>query len=110
MRTAALAALFLGWLACPSFGETYTVAIDVGHTRVSPGAISVTGKPEYEFNLRLARKLEERLKETNQNSGATIVPFVISSEKAMTLVARTKMAADRKANLFVSIHHDSAQD
>jgi N-acetylmuramoyl-L-alanine amidase len=109
MRIAAFVVLVLG-LACPSFGETYTVAIDVGHTRVSPGAISVTGKPEYEFNLRLARNLEERLKETNRESGTTIVPFVISSEKAMTLIARTKMAADRNADLFISIHHDSAQD
>ena len=110
MRNAALAGFFLACLAFPAFGETYTVAIDVGHTRASPGAISVTGKPEYEFNLRLARKLEDRLKETNREGGATIVPFVISSDKAMTLVARTKMAADRNADLFVSIHHDSAQD
>ena len=110
MRSAALAALLLLCLALAASGETYTVAIDVGHTKASPGAISVTGIPEYEFNLRLARKLEEKLKETNRDTGATIVPFVISSEKAMTLVARTRMAASRNADLFVSIHHDSAQD
>jgi N-acetylmuramoyl-L-alanine amidase len=110
MRIAVLAGFVLACLPLAAPGETYTVAIDVGHTRVSPGAISVSGKPEYEFNLRLARKLEERLKETNRANGITIAPFVISSEKSMTLVARTKMAADRNADLFVSIHHDSAQD
>jgi N-acetylmuramoyl-L-alanine amidase len=110
MRTVALAGLCVICLTLRAFGETYTVAIDVGHTKVSPGAISVTGKPEYEFNLRLARQLEDRLKETNRDGRPTIVPFVISSEKAMTLVARTKAAAARDADLFVSIHHDSAQD
>ena len=91
-------------------GETYTVAIDVGHTKASPGAISVTGEPEYKFNLRIAQQLEERLKETNKDGGATIKPFIISSEKPMALATRTKIAASKNADLFVSIHHDSAQD
>lgn len=109
MRSAAFAIVLLTgvWQAR---GETYTVAIDVGHTRSSPGAISVTGIPEYEFNLRLAKKLEETLKATNRDSGPTILPFIISSEKPMTLFARTKIAAGRNADLFISIHHDSAQD
>jgi N-acetylmuramoyl-L-alanine amidase len=110
MKIAALAGLFLVSLALAAFAESYTVAIDVGHTKASPGAISVTGKPEYEFNLRLARRLEEKLKETNRGTGPEIVPFIISSEKAITLVARTRMAASRNADLFLSIHHDSAQD
>src|SRR5947207_3711213 len=90
--------------------ETYVVAIDVGHTRASPGAISVTGRHEYEFNREIARQLEERLKETNKDGGATIKPFIISSEKPMALTARTKIAASKNADLFISIHHDSAQD
>lgn len=110
MRNAAVVTMMLGCFALPAVGETYVVAIDVGHTKSSPGAISVTGKPEYEFNLRLAKRLEERLKETSREGGATIDPFIISSEKPMTLVARTKIAASRNADLFVSIHHDSAQD
>lgn len=81
------------------------VAIDVGHTRVSPGAISATGLPEYEFNLRIAHQVRSALTKSRD-----IEPFVIASEKAMSLVARTKIAADRRADIFVSIHHDSAQD
>jgi N-acetylmuramoyl-L-alanine amidase len=90
--------------------ETYVVAIDVGHTKASPGAISVTGQPEYKFNLRIAEQLEKKLKETNTDGGATIKPFIISSEKPMALQTRTKTAASKNADLFVSIHHDSAQD
>lgn len=97
-------------LAFSAQGETYVVAIDVGHTKASPGAISVTGKPEYEFNREIARQLEERLKETNRDDGATINPFIIASEKSMALATRTKIATNHNADLFVSIHHDSAQD
>jgi N-acetylmuramoyl-L-alanine amidase len=98
-------------LAFTAHGETYIVAIDVGHTKASPGAISVTGRPEYEFNREIASQLEQRLKETNRDgSPTTIKPFIISSEKPMALTTRTKIAASRKADLFVSIHHDSAQD
>jgi N-acetylmuramoyl-L-alanine amidase len=89
----------------PGSGSPHIVAIDVGHTKVSPGAISVTGVPEYEFNLRIAKRVEARLQETG-----TIKPFLIVSEKARTLPDRTRIAASRNADLFVSIHHDSAQD
>ncbi|MDP9097850.1 MAG: N-acetylmuramoyl-L-alanine amidase, partial [Verrucomicrobiota bacterium] len=110
MRRATFVGLVLVCSGPLAQGKTYTVAIDVGHTRASPGAISVTGKPEYDFNRRLAEKLEGKLRETNREGGAAIVPFIISSDNSMTLVARTKIAASRNADLFVSIHHDSAQD
>jgi N-acetylmuramoyl-L-alanine amidase len=110
MKKAALALLPIVWCASPVQGESFVVAIDVGHTRASPGAISVTGKPEYEFNLRIANKLEEKLKEGNLTGVLKIDPFIISSDKPMTLPARTKIAASHNADLFVSIHHDSAQD
>ena len=86
-------------------GRKRVVALDVGHTRVSPGAISATGHPEYEFNLRIAKLVETRLRETGK-----MEPVVISSEKSRTLPERTRIAAERHADLFVSIHHDSAQD
>jgi N-acetylmuramoyl-L-alanine amidase len=95
----------LAFSAEPGSGPAHIVAIDVGHTKVSPGAISVTGVPEYEFNLRIAKRVEARLQETG-----TIKPFLIVSEKARTLPERTRIAASRNADLFVSIHHDSAQD
>jgi len=104
-----LLALFLtpglALAAEPVPGEKHIVAIDVGHTRVSPGAISVTGIPEYEFNLKIAKMLESRLKETGTSQA-----FLIASEKSRTLPERTRIAASRNADLFVSIHHDSAQD
>jgi N-acetylmuramoyl-L-alanine amidase len=35
----------------------FPVAIDVGHDRARPGAMSARGVPEFEFNLVLARKI-----------------------------------------------------
>ena len=35
--------------------EAFAVALDVGHERARPGAISARGVPEFEFNLSLAR-------------------------------------------------------
>src|SRR5436309_2270272 len=35
------------------------VAVDVGHTQEVPGARSAHGRPEFEFNLALARDLVE---------------------------------------------------
>jgi len=108
--SASLFVLAFGFSAKLAAGETYVVAIDVGHTKASPGAISASGRPEYEFNREIARQLEERLKDTNKDGGTTIHPFIISSEKPMALPTRTKIAASKNADLFVSIHHDSAQD
>ena len=104
-----LLALFLtpglALAAEPVPGEKHIVAIDVGHTKASPGAISASGIPEYEFNLRIAKKLESIF-----NAGGTIQAFLIASEKPRALPERTRIAASRHADLFVSIHHDSAQD
>lgn len=95
----------LALAAEPVPGGKHIVAIDVGHTRASPGAISVTGVAEYEFNLKIAKRLESTLRDTG-----TIQAFLITSEKPRTLPERTRIAASRNADLFVSIHHDSAQD
>lgn len=103
-----LAALLLAPVLAPAAEPspaTHLVAIDVGHTKAAPGAISVTGIPEYQFNLEIARRLEAKLQETG-----TAKSFLIVSEKPRSLPERTRIAASRKADLFVSIHHDSAQD
>jgi N-acetylmuramoyl-L-alanine amidase len=37
--------------------------LDVGHTPESPGATSARGMVEYDFNLRLARRIERAMRE-----------------------------------------------
>ena len=40
----------------------FRIVLDVGHTAESEGAISARNVAEFVFNLRLARRIEEKLK------------------------------------------------
>ena len=40
----------------------FRIALDVGHTAESEGAISSRNVPEFAFNPRLAQRIEEKLK------------------------------------------------
>jgi N-acetylmuramoyl-L-alanine amidase len=82
----------------------FRVVVDVGHTAEAPGALSARGVPEYEFNLRLARVLEERLLEAGFNSA---VLLVTKGQGKSGLVERVARANALKADLFISVHHDS---
>ena len=54
------AALLLWMVFQPAAAAT--IAIDVGHYTEKPGVISARGRPEFEFNLDLAREIESALK------------------------------------------------
>ena len=41
----------------------FRVVLDVGHTAKSPGAKSARGADEYDFNLRLAKQIDQALLE-----------------------------------------------
>jgi N-acetylmuramoyl-L-alanine amidase len=82
----------------------FQVIVDVGHTAESPGAISSRGLKEYDFNLRLAKEIEEKLLE----AGFPKTMLLITEGKAMKgLAKRVSVANGSQADLFLSIHHDS---
>lgn len=82
------------------------VALDIGHTRAQPGAISATGVPEFEFNRRIVQLVKQRLA-----TSKVVEPIVINPEGTpITLPERTRRAALAGAALFVAVHHDSAND
>lgn len=85
----------------------FRVILDVGHTVEDPGAISARGMPEYEFNLRLAKQIEQKLVE----AGFSKTLLLVTGGQAITgLVKRVAAANKSAANLFLSIHHDSVPD
>ncbi|MFO1110571.1 MAG: N-acetylmuramoyl-L-alanine amidase [Bradyrhizobium sp.] len=85
----------------------FRMIIDVGHTAESYGAMSARNVPEFEYNLNLARRIEERLKADGFVEAAVMVTEGKARPSLMTRVAR----ANRKgADLFLSIHHDSVPD
>jgi len=88
---------------CPV--ERLVVAIDVGHHLEAPGATSATGTPEYMFNRALAGRLLDQL----HQAGVTGAFLVEDTGRPINLWARPRLAAERGAHLFLSIHHDSVQ-
>ena len=80
------------------------IAIDVGHSKSSPGAISARGIPEFNFNGGLAAVILNKL------SSDGIHAFLIAADGQMTdLRKRTEQATAGNATFLISIHHDSVQ-
>jgi N-acetylmuramoyl-L-alanine amidase len=85
----------------------FRIMLDVGHTAEAPGAMSARNVPEFEFNLRLAKRLEERLK----SDGFVETSVLVTDGKARrSLFKRVSAANASGANLLLSIHHDSVPD
>jgi N-acetylmuramoyl-L-alanine amidase len=79
------------------------VAVDVGHYAAEPGAISASGRPEFEYNLELARQVKAGL----EGLGLQVRLIGERGDYAV-LHHRTRDAAG--ADLFLSIHHDSVKE
>jgi N-acetylmuramoyl-L-alanine amidase len=78
------------------------IAIDVGHSRSRPGAMSARGMPEFQFNLDLAHMIDREVR------NAQFDTLLVGSEGDMgELAERTRLAAGAK--FFLSIHHDAVQ-
>ena len=88
-------------LAQPAAGAL--IALDVGHYLEEPGVISARGRPEFEFNLALAREIEAAL--TARGHAVRL----IGADGMMKDLWRRPRAA-QGADLFVSVHHDSMQE
>jgi N-acetylmuramoyl-L-alanine amidase len=85
----------------------FRVAVDVGHTAQSPGAMSARGVGEYDFNLRLARRIEQDL--LHAGFGRTVL-LVTDGPTRRGLAERVARANALSPDLFLSIHHDSVPD
>jgi N-acetylmuramoyl-L-alanine amidase len=82
----------------------FRIVLDVGHTAESEGAISARNVSEFVFNLRLAKRIEEKLKA----EGFAQTKLLLTEGKARrSLVKRVATANNLPADLLLSIHHDS---
>jgi N-acetylmuramoyl-L-alanine amidase len=84
---------------------TFRVALDIGHYKARPGALSATGVTEFTYNLSLARAVLAALRQ----AGFTATFLIGESGAPLPLERRTTIAADAGAVLLVSLHHDSVQ-
>jgi N-acetylmuramoyl-L-alanine amidase len=82
----------------------FRIVLDVGHTAESEGAISARNVAEFVFNLRLAQRIEQKLKA----EGFAETRLLLTEGKARpSLIRRVAAANNLHADLFLSIHHDS---
>lgn len=100
---ACAAALLLAAPAGAQDTRRWLVAVDVGHTRAAPGAISARGRTELEFNLDLAHKVVHALERLGLDTVLVNADGMIES-----LAARPE--AVPHADFFLSIHHDSVSE
>jgi N-acetylmuramoyl-L-alanine amidase len=82
------------------------IALDIGHSLSQPGAISASGVPEFEFNRRIVRRIDERLR-----AAPRFEPVIINPDGGpITLSERARRAAVAGAALLIAVHHDSVAD
>jgi N-acetylmuramoyl-L-alanine amidase len=84
----------------------FKVAIDIGHTIKNPGATSARGEPEYLFNKTIGTLLHRKLLQDGRFKDSFIIN---ETGKDISLAARAAIANSQKADLLVSIHHDSVE-
>ncbi|HSH37895.1 MAG TPA: N-acetylmuramoyl-L-alanine amidase, partial [Chthoniobacterales bacterium] len=82
------------------------IAIDIGHTPGTPGAMSATGVMEYTYNRRMARLIADDLR---QQPGISVT-LINESGREISLLGRGDAANSAKADLFLSVHHDSVNE
>lgn len=80
------------------------VVLDAGHGAKDSGAVGVTGKYEKKFNLAIVLKAAELLKKENKID----VVLTRSDDTFLELKERVAIANNLKADLFISVHANSA--
>ncbi|GED71437.1 hypothetical protein BRE01_51390 [Brevibacillus reuszeri] len=82
----------------------YLIVIDAGHGGKDPGTLGTAGNHEKDYNLAVANKVVELLK---QYPEFQVVP-VRTTDVFYELSERAAIANDREADLFLSIHANAA--
>ncbi len=81
------------------------VCLDPGHGGEDPGAVGPTGLKEKDVNLKVALKLKALL----EAEGASVL-LTRADDRYVSLSDRCQIANSWRADIFVSIHHNSVSD
>ena len=106
--TRLVVAFFLGFHALMAAADqpakTLRILLDPGHSLASPGALGARAIHEVHYNNTFTTELARALKTAGFQVLLTRLP-----EEEITLDKRAEIANSSGADLFLSIHHDSAQ-
>ena len=80
------------------------IVVDAGHGGIDPGATGGSGAQEKDLVLAIARTLSDTLRQT----GRYDVVLTRDDDVFLSLKARVAVGRRRRADLFISIHADSA--
>ncbi len=90
----------------PAGARPLIVAIDAGHGGQDPGAVGPTGKREKDVTLAMARELARQV-----NATPGLKAFLVrESDVFIPLPMRAQRARAAKADIFISIHADAAEN
>ena len=82
------------------------IAIDAGHGGQDPGAIGLGGKREKDITLAIARELARQV-----NATPGLKAYLVRDHDVfIPLNQRARLARQAKADMFVSIHADAAEN
>ena len=82
------------------------IAIDAGHGGEDPGAVGKKGTLEKTVNLQVARRLAKKI-DSEKGFKAYLTR---TGDYYVGLEKRTRLARDKKADLFISLHADGFKD
>ncbi len=85
-------------------GRVLVVAIDAGHGGKDPGAIGKAGTREKDVTLSVARRLAKLI---NAEDGMRAV-LIRDGDQFLSLRTRIRKAREAQADMFISVHADSA--
>lgn len=95
--------------ARPSRRKHYLVVLDPGHGGTDPGAPSAVGGHEKEVTLAIAKAAKSAIEKRARAKGVPIeVRLTRDTDFFVTLGGRVRQARQWGADLFISIHADSA--
>ncbi|WP_219837697.1 N-acetylmuramoyl-L-alanine amidase [Paenibacillus sp. R14(2021)] len=90
----------------PTGKDVFNVVLDAGHGAKDPGALSINGHQEKEYNLAITLKVKALLDKESR-----IKPYLTrSNDTFVELDDRAKFANDLHANLFVSFHANKTEN
>ncbi|MGB2205638.1 MAG: N-acetylmuramoyl-L-alanine amidase [Candidatus Puniceispirillaceae bacterium] len=85
--------------------QKWVVFIDAGHGGKDPGALGKAGTAEKNITLAAARELASQLRATGK-----VIPILArDDDRFLRLRQRIRLARQNQADLFISLHADSAQ-
>lgn len=105
LRLAALAAALLPAPVMFAAPDVVQVVLDPGHSPARGGAIGVRGLAEVVYNDRFSARLAAALRAAGFRLVLTRQP-----EQELALGERARLANQHAQAIFLSIHHDSAQE